>query len=248
LEGIDLITPKDFDLISKLLDKFSLKYDKEEVEKIIERVCEDASLEEFEQELDSSQKIELGNFENLTGYEFEGYLKGLFNLLGYTVVQTSLSGDQGADLIMSKDGEKVVVQAKKVNDKVSNKAIQEVVAARNHYKAGKAMVVTNSSFTKSAIELSLSNNVDLWDGLKLKSIIQNLRNKKKGKILHSEKLLTLQKSKDLQKITIPCPFCEKEFEYKINIGEGNVKEGINFETKCPHCGIVIQSSAREKCE
>lgn len=173
--ALDINMEHKFGIISKLLDKFNLEYDKEEVEKTIEKVREDIDLEEFEQDLGSSPKIDIGDFERLTGYEFEGYLKELFNLLGYTVIQTSLSGDQGADLIISKDGEKTVVQAKKYNEKVSNKAIQEIAAAKNHYKAHNAIVVTNSSFTKSAIDLALSNNVELWDGLKLKNIIQNLK-------------------------------------------------------------------------
>lgn len=230
-----------FDLISKLLDKFNLEYDKEEIEKIIEDAREEIGLEEFEQDLGSSQKIDIGDFDKLNGYEFEGYLKGLFNLLGYTTIQTALSGDQGADLIISKDGEKTVVQAKKYNEKVPNKAIQEIVAAKNHYKANKAIVITNSSFTKSAIDLALSNNVELWDGLKLKDIIQNLKNKKKEKSLQSNKSLTLQKGKDIQKIKVSCPFCEEEFELKIDI-----REGIHLETTCPHCGSTLGVSTDSK--
>lgn len=230
-----------FGTISKLLDKFNLEYNKEEVEKIIKEVQEDMELNEFEQDLGSTQNINIGDFERLTGYEFEGYLKELFTLLGYTVIQTSLSGDQGADLIMSKDCEKIVVQAKKYNGKVPNKAIQEIVAAKNHYKANRAIVVTDSSFTRSAIDLALSNNVELWDGLKLKNTIQDLKSKKKEKEIQSETLVHLQKGKDIQKIKIPCPFCEEEFEYEVD-----VREEIDFKTKCPHCGSTLQGSTNAR--
>lgn len=237
----------DFGTISKLLDKFNLEYNREEVEKIKGKIHEEISLEGFEQDLGSSQKIDIGDFERLSGYEFEGYLKGLFNLLGYTVVQTPLSGDQGADLIISKNGEKIVVQAKKYNGNVSNKAIQEIVAAKNHYKADKTIVVTNSSFTKSAIDLALSNKVELWDGFKLKDIIKNLKNKQKEKGLFSEGSLTLQKEKGIQKIKIPCPFCEEEFEYEVD-----TREEVKFETKCPHCGTAISATSTKssiwRCE
>jgi len=232
-----------FDIISKLLDKFNLEYDKKEVERTIEDTQEEIDLDEFEEDLGSSKKINIGDFEKLTGYEFEGYLKGLFNLLGYTVIVTSLSGDQGADLIISKNGQKTVVQAKKYNGKVSNKAIQEIVAAKNHYKADKAIVVTNSSFTKSAINLALSNNVGLWDGQKLNDIIKNLRSKKKKKLFY-EKSLTLKKGKEIQTIRISCPFCEEEFDYEVDI-----TEGVNFETECPHCGCAISAEPIVwKCE
>ena len=241
---LELDIEPNFTIISKLLDKFNLKYDKEEVEKVIEEVREYIGLEEFEQDLCSSQKIDIGNFEKLTGYEFEGYLKGLFNLLGYTVLETPLSGDQGADLIISKDGEKTVVQAKKYNKKVSNKAIQEIVAAKSHYKANKTIVVTNSSFTKSAIDLALSNNVELWDGLKLKNTIKNLKSKKKKKGLQSENTLTLKKGEDIQKLRIICPFCEEKFDY-----EADIRKGVNFETECPHCGSILRANTKLiKCE
>jgi len=156
------------------------------------------------------------------------------NTLGYTVVQTSLSGDQGADLIISKNGEKTVVQAKKYAGKVSNKAIQEIAAAKDHYKAQKAIVITNSSFTKSAIDLALSNNVELWDGLKLKDTIQSLKSKKKEKSLF-EISLNLKKGEVIKKLKIPCPFCEEEFEYEVDIRKER-KETIN----CPNCGVTLQ--------
>ena len=140
-------------------------------------VKEDIELEQFEQRLGTppqEQRIGIGDFTELNGYEFEDYLKRMFELLGYTAVQTPTTGDQGADLILSKEDEKIVVQAKKYEGKVSNNAVQEIAAAKNHYDADKAMVVTNSSFTKSAMELALSNDVELWDGTKLRSIIRDL--------------------------------------------------------------------------
>ena len=36
------------------------------------------------------------------------------------------------------------------------------------------MVVTNSSFTAGAIDLALANNVELWDGEKIKEVISSL--------------------------------------------------------------------------
>lgn len=103
----------------------------------------------------------------MTGYEFEEFLKTLFEKMGHQVEHTKLAGDQGADLVISKFGERTVVQAKRYSNKVPNKAIQEVVAAIAHYKADKGMVVTTSGFTRSAIELARSNNVELIDRNKL---------------------------------------------------------------------------------
>ena len=168
--------------VSILFEKFNIGYEEEEVKQLIEQAKEEIELEEFEKNLGAplqEPKIKIGDFMELNGYEFEEYLKNLFELLGYTAIQTSLSGDQGADLILSKDDEKIVVQAKKYDGKVSNKAVQEIAAAKNYYEADKAMIVTNSSFTKSAIELAFSNDVELWDGRKLKRIIKELESGKR---------------------------------------------------------------------
>ncbi|NNU78151.1 restriction endonuclease [Clostridium estertheticum] len=99
----------------------------------------------------------------MTGIEFEIFIEKLFQCLGYTTVITKASGDQGVDLIIVKNNYKIGVQAKCYSNKVSNSAIQEVVAGRKYYKCDKVMVVTNNFFTKSAVELAKVNDVTLWN-------------------------------------------------------------------------------------
>jgi hypothetical protein len=101
------------------------------------------------------------DLDSMSGYDFEGFLKRLFVKMGYQVEQTKLSGDQGADLVITKFGEKTVVQAKRHSNKITNKAIQEAVAAINFYKADKGLVVATREFTKSAIKLAQANDVEL---------------------------------------------------------------------------------------
>ena len=236
-------------IVSILLKKFEyqIKYNTDEVEQLIEQAKEEIELEEFEENLGAppqKQKNEIGDFTELNGYEFEDHLKNLFELLGYTAVQTALSGDQGADLILSKDDEKVVVQAKKYDGKVSNKAVQEIVAAKNYYDADRTMIVTNSSFTKSAIELAFSNDVELWDGRKLKDIVRDLESKSEesGPLFHET--LHFKRGEEVQNVTIPCPCCEKEFDYEIDfhpyleLTEGGTLCGAGkheLEINCPYC-------------
>ncbi|MCK4905748.1 restriction endonuclease [bacterium] len=131
---------------------------------------------EFEAGITSKKSITVSSekIDRLTGYEFEHFLKNVFEKMDYTVANTKLSGDQGADLIISKAGEKIVVQAKKHTNKITNKAIQEVVAAIKHYNADKGMVVTNNFFTRSAVELAKSNNVELIDRDKLNDLLKTI--------------------------------------------------------------------------
>lgn len=87
----------------------------------------------------------------------------------------------GADVIAYKDNIKYVIQVKFYNNPVGNKAVQEVVGAIGMYKANKGIVVTNSTFTPSAVELAQANNIELVDGARIeeykKEIIDNIDNK-----------------------------------------------------------------------
>lgn len=113
----------------------------------------------YKQYLDSP----LASVDRMKGDEFEEYLAAHFRKLGYHVSLTPKSNDYGADLIIKKDGEITVVQAKRYRDKVGIKAIQEIIGAKGYYKADKMMVVTNSYFTAGAVKLATANNVTLWD-------------------------------------------------------------------------------------
>lgn len=103
------------------------------------------------------------DIDNMSGVEFEGLLKAHFETQGYKVKLTPMSNDYGADLILFKDNIKTVVQAKRYREKVSNKAIQEIIGAKGYYKASVGMVVTNSYFTSNAEKVALANDIILWD-------------------------------------------------------------------------------------
>lgn len=161
-------------ILSKLFDKLGVDYKKSELNNIIKECKEEFEIALFEESLSLPKEVEDINIDTLSGHEFEDYLRNIFRKLGYTAVKTKATGDQGADLILSDSNEKIVVQAKRYRGVVSNKAVQEVVASIKHYRADRGIVVTTGSFTKSAIELALSNKVDLWDGKKIRRVIKNL--------------------------------------------------------------------------
>lgn len=228
-------TPNEM-IIEDLFDKFGLPYTSEEVTKLLIQCIEDADLEDFEENLGTKQKKQIGDFENLNGHQFEDYLKELFLILGYQVIRTKLSGDQGADLIVKKDEQKTVVQAKKYSGDVTNKAIQEVVASKEHYGANKAMVVTTGNFTKSAIELAKSNKVELWDINKLRNIISEINTSsgnKKG--FHSEQSVSLE---NLEKDSFPiiCPFCSSEIKFSLD--DLPIKDNAK-KLSCPECKVNL---------
>ncbi|HMJ08807.1 MAG TPA: restriction endonuclease [Pyrinomonadaceae bacterium] len=128
------------------------------------KIQADIEIETFERILISEEDyISINSLDRLSGLEFEQFLSNLFERMGYTVEQTRITGDQGADLVAVKFGERTVVQAKRFGGSVGNKAVQEVVAAKALYKADKAIVVTNNFFTTPAQELAKANAVELID-------------------------------------------------------------------------------------
>jgi len=117
-------------------------------------------------------RITYSNIE--TGIDFEIYLENLYGKLGYSVVRTKSTRDQGADLILSDENEKIVVQAKFYKGTVGNSAIQEVVAAIKFYSANRGIVITNSTFTRSAFELAAANDIELIDFVKLEDLKERI--------------------------------------------------------------------------
>jgi hypothetical protein len=86
----------------------------------------------------------------LRGVPFEEFLQEVFTELQYTVKRTPTTGDHGADLILSKDGHEIVIQAKGYDGSVGNDAVRDAYAGMGYHKCGACAVVTNSLFTSRA--------------------------------------------------------------------------------------------------
>jgi restriction system protein len=117
-----------------------------------------------------------------TGHEYEEFVRTAIESLGWKSIKTKGSGDQGVDIIAIKGPVKIVVQCKKWGAKVTNKAVQEIYAGKTYEDANFAIVVTNSSFTTSAIKLAESTGVILLHHDQLENI-NNLRRQSNQNIL-----------------------------------------------------------------
>jgi HJR/Mrr/RecB family endonuclease len=120
-----------------------------------------------------SKRYQLLNtkWKSLRGVEFELFLKEVFEMLGFVVTLTKTSGDQGIDLIVTGDGRVIGVQAKGYHDSVGNHAVMEAHAGMAHYRCHCSVVVTNSTFTRSAKDLATSVNCRLISGDELPDLI-----------------------------------------------------------------------------
>lgn len=132
----------------------------------------------YKRKLTFTQALGIEDMDAMSGEQFEQRIWMLFKDLGYAAELTKTSGDFGGDIIVTKNGLRTVVQAKRYKSGVGVEAVQEALAAKAIYRCVQALVVTNSSFTPQAKKLALHNNVELWDREKL---IEQLTRTMRGK-------------------------------------------------------------------
>lgn len=154
------------------LNKIQKKY-----EEHLKRSDEEAAKKRYVEELINGgpaiKTYTIEDTDHIEPYQFEELVAALFRSIGYEASVTKKAGDQGVDVIASKGTTQIAIQAKCYpNSVVGNGAVQAVVAGMNYYHANKACVVTNSTFTQSAIELAKANNVELWDRTTLQDLLK----------------------------------------------------------------------------
>jgi len=115
--------------------------------------------------------------DGMSWQQFERLVGEAFRLHGYSVVETGGGGaDGGVDLILSKDGEKFLVQCKQWKAlKVSVSVVRELYGVMAAKGAVGGFVVTSGRFTDEASAFASGRNVSLIDGRKLKALIAGAR-------------------------------------------------------------------------
>lgn len=162
----------DLDDFSKHLKSNGLKINIEQLKYVIEVFIK----EQGRKIVDESIISKPGFLDKLTGTEFENLLLRLFSSMGYRVQHTGKVGDQGGDLVLNKNGSRILVQAKRYVTSVGNGAVQQAVGAKAHYYCDEAWVVSTGVYTRAAVELADSNKVRLLGRGELKKMmLENLK-------------------------------------------------------------------------
>jgi len=112
--------------------------------------------DKWQQQFGASQASDL---DQLTGVEFEYFLAGLYRSQGFKTEVTPTTGDYGADLILSKDGQRIAVQAKRYIGSVGVSAVQEALSGQAYYQCQTSWVITTGTFTANALELAKKSGV-----------------------------------------------------------------------------------------
>lgn len=100
--------------------------------------------------MDFNEYFDIQRVEYMNGREFEYFCAELLAKNEFQNIKvTKGSGDQGVDILASKDGKKYAIQCKNYSSRLGNTPIQEVFAGKVFYKCDIAAVMTNSFFYRS---------------------------------------------------------------------------------------------------
>ena len=167
---------------------------------------------------------------NMWGQKFENFLASLFKHAGYKVEKTSEAGkpDNGIDLIIEKDNEKIAIQAKNYRidgvysiDKAIVQNFIGAIEVRKDITSG--AIITTHFFTDNAVTLhnnlsEANKKVELIDREKLYSLILKLYPELLAKAFFEKDVNMLPK----------CPIC----------GSIAIKKKIDYEKKQTFYGCV----------
>lgn len=106
---------------------------------------------------------------DLDPYEYEGYVGEYYRRLGYSVTQRGGAGaDGGVDLVVTKDGERLLVQCKHWKAwRVGPQPLRELWGLVDHERAAGAVFVTSKDFTSEARAFAKGKRLELIDGRQL---------------------------------------------------------------------------------
>lgn len=126
----------------------------------------------------TSKPLSLIDIDRLHPNLFEASIASLYKCQGFEVYLTPYSNDKGADVVVLRNGENYLIQAKQTKSLVGNEAIQEICTAKNYYENRfkeqfNLLTITNNDYSSSATILAKSNNIKLLNRGHLDNLIAN---------------------------------------------------------------------------
>jgi len=112
---------------------------------------------------------------SLNGHDFEAMIEQLVKKMGFIVEERKLTVDGGVD-ILAKTYEPLfegtyVIQCKRYTQKVGESIVRDLYGVVHSKNANKGILITNSTFTKAALEFARNKQLELIDGEKLRNLL-----------------------------------------------------------------------------
>ncbi len=179
-------------------------------------------------------KYTMEKLDRMEGHEFEYACAELLRHSGYRdVAVTQGAGDYGIDILARRGSVKYAIQCKRYKSNVSVKAVQEAGVGCDYYRCDAAAVMTNSNFTKQAMNLAKTTGVRLWGRDFLQELIDNYEEEydiisppisvRHGKNSHDVKDINNEKDEEIKKGKIKTKTLQEEKKEK-NDNKGKITQ------------------------
>lgn len=114
------------------------------------------------------QKTQHEFWMSLSGRRFEFELASLYRRLGHDCIVTPASNDKGIDLILNRNGERIIIQCKAHKKPVNPNVIRELIGTMICAGANKAILASLSGFSPGVRGYITDKNIEL---IELRDII-----------------------------------------------------------------------------
>lgn len=189
-----------------------------------------AALVEVQSSLASLSKLSWREFEQLVGEAFRRH--------GYAVEETGLGGkDGGIDLVLRKDGKKVLVQCKQWRTRaVSVSVAREMYGLLLHHQADAIKIVAVGSYTPDAAAFVAGKPVELIDGEALLALVKRVQTAPSTLGAVGDPA-----SPAAQTETPPCPRCQQTMTKRSNRKTGDTFWGCVDYPRCRGTRVMSES-------
>ena len=173
---------------------------------------------------------------SLSWRQFELLVGEAFRKAGYKVVERGGKGpDGGVDLLLKKDGAKIVVQIKHWKSaRIGVSVVRELAGIIRVNDASRGIIVGSGSYTRDAVEFAKLTNIDLMTGKDLLALVSDQIKNMKFDQLPAD-------IRELKLSTPVCPECSSPMvERRAKKG---MHKGSNFWgcSRYPHCHGTLSS-------
>lgn len=118
------------------------------------------------------------DFDQMDPFAFEDLIKVMLSKMGFEAETTSKTVDGGIDVIAINRAPlfagKYIIQCKKyaTDNKVGEPVIRDLYGVVNSENANKGVLITTSSFSSKAVDFAHGKPIELIDGMRLKSLME----------------------------------------------------------------------------
>jgi predicted helicase len=107
----------------------------------------------------ASKAFESNEVPPINGHDFEHWVAAKLIENDWNASVTQASGDDGVDVIATREGLSVAIQCKRFSGSVGTKAVQEIYSGMKHMQLDRAAVVSTGNYTKAAKGLAATTGV-----------------------------------------------------------------------------------------